>query len=216
MELDFQTVKNGAKNTYNALNDNIAINAFRSGVGKSLRLVYNKCSGVAVSDEVQVNADRVMERHVDYFVNKGINPLNIAAFTLSHDTPVGMAAYGLVTTLEMGTAIASTRRAKQGELDQEPLTQWIGTRSLLAAGLVAVAYTQGLNVAEAWNVLKDDLANIRFFTAERLVWDDMLEMALHSANAVGALYVAASKNLWQRDVYTADSQVSEVKTKLAM
>lgn len=211
MKLDFQTVKNSAVNTYGFLNDNMAINELRSVTGKSLRVVYNKSSGVAVSDEAQANADRVIDRHVNYFVNKGINPLNIAAFTLSHDTPVGMAAYGLVTALEIGTAIASTRRAKEGEFDQEPMTQWIGTRALLTAGLAAIAYTQGLNVAEAWEVLKDD-----FGSRPGVIPDDILEIALHSANVAGALYVAASKNLWQRDVYKDASQAVDVKTKLAM
>ena len=211
MKLDFQTVKNGAVNTYGFLNDNRAINGLRSVTGKSLRAVYNKCSGVAVSDEAQANADRVIDRHVNYFVNKGINPLNIAAFGFSHDTPIGMAAYGLVTVVEIGTAIASTHRAKQGKMEQEPMTQWIGTRALLTAGLLGVAYTQGLNVAEAWEMLKDD-----FGPRPGIILNDILEMALHSANVAGALYVAASKNLWQRDVYKDASQAVNVKTKLVM
>ena len=200
MKFDFQDVKNGAVSTYNFLNDNIAINGLRSVTRMSLRAIYNKCSGAAVSSEAQVNADRVIDRHVDYFVNKGINPLNIAAFTLSHDTPIGMAAYGLVTALEMGTAILSTRKAKQGEFEQEPAVQWIGTRSLLAAGLLGVACTQGLNVGEAWEVLKDD-----FGSRPGIIPDDILEIALHTANTLGALYVAKSSNLWQRDVYKGSS-----------
>ncbi len=213
MNTKFEKASNAALNTYNLLNDNLIINGVRNVAAKSLTFLYNKTSGAAISPEAQKNADRVIQRHVDYFVNKGINPLNITAFALSHDTPIGMVAYGAVTASEMTAAILSAKRAKEGALDIEPTKQWISTRAVIGLGLAAVAVTQGLNVMEAWDNLQSDFANVWFRGGDQNIIDNALEMILHGANAIGAGYVLAATNQWrQRDVYTQTTAAANSST----
>lgn len=195
------------KKAYTKLNQNMVMHSIRFVAAKSLTFLYNKASGTAKSENAQNSANRVIARHVDYFVNKGINPLNIIAFALSNDTPVGMVAYGGLVAAEMTAAIRSAKRAKEGALDTEPKKQWLSTRACIGIGLAAVAVTQGVNIAEAWDNLQGDLTNVWFKGGDQNIIDNALEMILHGANAIGAGYVLLATNQWRTaDIYKLKPQ----------